>query len=123
MKSLLGKLGVILIGLIVFGFFLVSSANAELRIKDYKRIKDTEIFKTYILGVGVGVEWANTVVSNRGQSPLYCAPGKLAITTENFLQILQDYIEKNPEIIKPLGPDLPIGLLLLKALQDAFPCK
>jgi len=122
MKSLSVKLGVVGL-IIIFGFFLVSLANAEPRIKDYKRIKDTEIFKSYILGVGVGIEWANTELSIQGQSPLYCAPGKLAITTENFLQILQDYIEKKTEIIKSLGPDLPIGLLLLKALQDAFPCK
>jgi hypothetical protein len=50
--------------------------------------------------------------------PLYCPPRRLAINTEQHIDILRRYVEQNPDI----GRD-PIGLAMLLALQHTFPCK
>jgi hypothetical protein len=52
MKSLPVKLGVILIGLAIFGLVLgfVSFANAEVEFRNYNIVKNSESFKFYITG-------------------------------------------------------------------------
>lgn len=123
MKSLLGKLGIILIGLAIFGFFLVSLASADVTLKTYKSTKDTETFKSYIAGVGNGFGWANTFLGTKGEPPLYCQPNKLSMTAENYLQILQKFIQENKELTDKLGPDCFVEMLLLQGLIETFPCK
>lgn len=111
------------IGLIIFGSFLVSLGNADVNLKTYESLKDTQEFKMYISAVGEGFSWANTELTGNGRSPLYCQPPKLGLTFENYLRILKDYIEKNKELVKRLGDNFPVEVLLLRGLQETFPCK
>jgi hypothetical protein len=121
MKSLLVRLGVILIGLAIFGLVLgfVFSANAEVRFGDYYMAKNLEWFKFYISGVGSGFGWANVQLHARGLPPLYCQPDKLGLNADNLLKILDDYIEQKKDQLKP---DLPVEMLLLQGLKETFPC-
>lgn len=112
--------------LIVFAFTFivtlcfVSFTNAEVQIKDYDSVKNTQIFKAYISGVGMGIFWANAQLQSTGQPLLYCPPEKLVLTTENYLRILQETINKYENIIKS---DTCVEMLLLKGLTETFPCK
>jgi len=89
-------------------------------VRNYNIVKNSESFKFYITGVGVGLMWANTGLENIGRPPLYCQPGKLALNVDNILQILDDYIDRKKDQLKP---DLPVEMLLLYALKETFPCK
>lgn len=65
-----------------------------------------------------GASWANTILEQRGQRPLFCPPGKLAITADQDVSILRRFVKERPEI-----GDVPAGFALLLALADTFPCK
>jgi hypothetical protein len=111
-------------GLFIFAFFLVSLASAEVPLKLYEGVKNTETFKIYLDGVGSGFCWANSRVKATGGRPLFCTPTNLALQAENYSQILRDYIEKNmKELMERLGPDYPVEGLLLLGLIETFPCK
>lgn len=99
---------------------LTIDTQAELLLKDYEEVKEQQEFKTYIYGVGVGFEWANTILEGRKQAPLYCPPDKLALTEENFLGILDGTINEKGTI---LGPDAPVESILVVGLAETFPCK
>jgi hypothetical protein len=100
--------------------FLVSLAKAEVQVKDYDRLKDTAWFKIYMNGVGVGFERVNAYLSEVKRAPLYCQPEKMTLTSEDYLNIIQDSIRKNKDTIKF---NYPIEMILLRGLMEKFPCK
>jgi hypothetical protein len=102
-------------------FFLVPFANAEVQVKDFDSLKNTESFWTYILGVGVGISWANTWLNITGQPPLYCQPENLALGVNNYMRILQEQIERKYQ--KGIQVDSVVELYLLQGLMETFPCK
>ena len=95
--------------------------GAEPRVKDYDHLKDMPEFKTYIGGVGTGFAWANANLQFRGQKPLYCQPEKISLEWANYLQIL-DRKMKDDDYLKRIPSDRFLGLVLLRALQEIFPC-
>ncbi len=79
--------------------------------------------KIYIDGVGAGFSWANAELERTGRPPLYCDPIKMPLQAENYLQILQDYIQKNKELIERCGSDCPVEMLLLHGLIETLSCE
>jgi hypothetical protein len=67
--------------------------QAEIKLSDYNSVNKTEEFKLYIGGVGVGYGWANTALNHRSQPALYCQPGKLSLSSSNYVDILAREIE------------------------------
>ena len=108
--------GIVLLGCIQL---FTPFANAEFTLKEYKSMKQTEMFKEYITGVGRGIYWANMHLLQTGNSPFYCQPLKLSLSGENYLNILDRYVEQNKDKVKP---GTFIELLLLEGLIDTFPC-
>jgi hypothetical protein len=76
----------------------------------------------YIKGVGMGYACANVDNKINGLPPLYCPPVNLGVTVENYLDIIDRYIERHKNI-KGENPESFIELLLLKGLKETFPCK
>jgi Ssp1 endopeptidase immunity protein Rap1a len=106
------------IALILFG--LTSSANAMTVIfKDYKAANNDEraFYFLYLDGVKEGIIELNVVLEEKRPRPLFCLPGKLALTVGQAEDIMMRQAEKITD------PDqLPIGLLLAQGLQNTFPC-
>jgi len=93
-----------------------SLCSAEWKVSEYLEKKETlaVYFESYISGLGVGFSWYNVDMIMNGK-PLYCPPAKLAVTTENYIRILDDEIKRNKKIyIEPI---------LLDGLIRTFPCK
>jgi hypothetical protein len=107
--------------IMLLGFIQLFSpcANAEFTLKEYKSMKQTDMFREYITGVGRGIYWANLHLQQTGESPFYCQPLKLSLSGENYLNILDRYVEQNKDKVKP---GTFIELLLLEGLIDTFPC-
>ena len=73
-----------------------------------------------ISSAGEAYGWANTELLDRKQSPLYCPPKKLAVTKEQYVEILSKLVDGHPKVKTEEFRSWPV--LLLKALQDTFPC-
>jgi hypothetical protein len=102
--------------------FMASIASGELRATDYPKLVDQAWFKPYIGGVGMGYMWANAKMVTLRQPGLFCAPAKLGLRQENYVDLLDSYL--TAELRKGVKPDtILLEPLLLDALQDAFPCK
>jgi hypothetical protein len=80
--------------------------------------------KVYIMGISDGMNWviARDVAEDR--TPAYCAPKGISLTVENYIEILNRKInawENSPPARDQAG-DVLIGVLLLKGLEETFPC-
>jgi hypothetical protein len=75
-------------------------------------------YDIYLASLGDGIYWANVSARESGH-PIYCPPDALAITTEQYLALLTGFAS---------APDMPpvkneeVGMVLVFALKDAFPC-
>ncbi|MDR3396599.1 MAG: hypothetical protein P4M06_03470 [Pandoraea sp.] len=73
--------------------------------------------RAYVAGLGQGMFWANVALEAQGNKKLYCPPRALALNVNNYMSIL------DKEVTKPVTRDTDdIGVLLLQALIDTFPC-
>jgi len=102
-------------------FSLSSSANAmTLLLKDYKSPKDEDekaVTKLWLDGVKEGLITFNAHLRTEGQQPLFCLPGKSALTVEQAENIMMSEAKKVP------NPDqYPVSIILLHGLKEAFPC-
>jgi len=109
----------LVIALMLIG--VASSANATMTVifKYYKAAKSEEkaYYKLYLDGLREGIIELNVVLQTRKQ-PLFCMPGKLALTDEQAEDIIMRQAEKVAD------PDTsPIGFLLIAGLIDTFPCQ
>lgn len=68
---------------------------------------------------GESLAWANTYAEAEKSGRMYCPPPKLAMTGEQYAQILTSYVDENSleQRRKELFP-----MFLLKALIETFPC-
>ena len=111
----------VLLTLFVLLGFVNSPASGEIMVKDFDQLKDVQWFKVYMRGVGTGYAHANSELRVNKQKQLYCQPGNLALTVDNYLRILDDEIQERRKEGQYIE-DIPVELLLLKGLQKTFPC-
>jgi len=111
-------------------------------VKEYREMKDTldkgkhdptypqaaMTFDLYIQGIGDGFAWANAELQISDHQRLYCVPEKLAVTSENYQQLIASFLPRlTRKVHWPLHnwqsvDEVPVGFVLLEALIDAFPC-
>jgi hypothetical protein len=65
----------------------------------------------YVVGIKSGFEWANVWVR------LYCQPVRMALTADQAVSITEQFLEGH----KPQKGG-PLGMVMLNALVDLFPC-
>ncbi|HWS02817.1 MAG TPA: hypothetical protein VN448_05415 [Gammaproteobacteria bacterium] len=94
-------------------------AQAEVSISDYEKYKGDEGFKMYLGGYLEGLKWANLMMMRNKLPSLYCPPPELGLTVDNGIQILDDFIEHS----KNLEGNDHIEVVMIFAMQNAFPCK
>jgi hypothetical protein len=101
--------------------------RAQFTVKDYREFSVTEngklLVKTYVKGLGEGMMIAN-LEAKKKKGTLYCAPQNLAVTPDNYLNILERQI-KDIGVTMPAAKvdDLPLSILLMRGLQQTFPCQ
>ena len=95
-----------------------ASAETFIRMLDDKSDQTAAVFaRSQLHGYAIGLGWANQVVGDEIQRPLYCVPEALAITSEQNVDIFRRFVEQNPGI-----ESSPAGLVLLYAYARTFPC-
>lgn len=98
----------------------VGQYQAALATKDKEVI---EVISMYVAGLGHGLEWAN---ANSQDSPMFCVPNSLVLSTSNYADILDSEIRKltsqnKNTAAKNLNKE-PLGLYLLLGMTSTFPC-
>ncbi|WP_297799527.1 hypothetical protein [uncultured Brevundimonas sp.] len=98
---------------------LDAKADPDIQIYRESKIDEikNELIRLYISGVENGFKWANASAELTHGVKLYCAPPELALTEDQIVSILDRYIEKE----SPEDSD-PLGMILMFALMDVFPC-
>jgi hypothetical protein len=98
------------------------AAYAEPDLADYRMLrkaKDREL-TVYLSGLLAGFEWANARLTVEKKPLLYCQPGGFVFNAENAASMI------DIEIAGPGykdRPNVPVGLVLLTALAEQFPCR
>jgi len=98
---------------------LSSSAQAEMSAEQYIQQTGTKhtLDTTWLYGVQNGFAWANAANESHGLPPLYCQPRNLALTQDQVIDILDNYIKAGKATLQS-----EVSLVLLMALKNAFPC-
>ena len=103
-------------------FLIISPAKAgsEVSTRDMLNSYDkgASIAVAYLQGLRQGLEWANALNNTTHQRPLYCSPPKIALTLDQYVSVTKDYLRKRPEL-----NEQPVGLTMLLAAEEAFPCR
>jgi hypothetical protein len=73
--------------------------------------------RLYIKGIGEGISVYNALKQSEDGSQFYCPP-EFGLVDGQYVAILRSFVAKMPDTKK-----LPLPVVLLVALQDAFPCK
>lgn len=107
------------IAVLVFASF---SAHAEMTITAYKAEAPNLSLstKTNLAGIFQGLSWANVRLVYDKRAPLFCQPATLALNFENVTSMIDTYLAGPMGVSQP--PDVPIGVIMLSALVDTFPC-
>lgn len=95
------------------------SASQILKMYDAGNSSERGLIEANLGGLENGFGWANTYLqSQRKQTPLYCLPDKLALKSEQIIDILRRGVREDAK----LG-NAPFGLAMLIVLQRVFPCR
>ena len=107
--------------IVAFALALASSANAvTVTFKQYKEPKDDaerQLNSIYLSGVSDGLLSENAVLQSEGRLRVFCPPPTLAFTGSQADDILKRAAQEVPK-----SDQLPIAVLLVAGLKQAFPC-
>jgi hypothetical protein len=81
-----------------FAILATTPAVAELTVKSVlERLERGDpASKSYMMGIGNGLSWANEFLYTDHKPQLFCVPEKLDLTAEQDLDILKRYVHENP---------------------------
>lgn len=79
--------------------------------------QESTIAAAWVQGVTTGMSWMNSELEFNGKERIFCAPEKLAITTDQYIDILRQYLKTDKTVAK-----MPLGLAVLISLKETFPC-
>jgi hypothetical protein len=92
-------------------------AGAEPTSSQFLKGQDSEGARFYISGIYTGLQWANVNAVKAGQPPIFCAP-KEPLEIKQVIQILAKFVSRGRDL-----EELPVGIVLMTALKDAYPCR
>jgi hypothetical protein len=109
----------------LLGILAASTANAEISYKSYKAAKagggvQWNFMRIYFNGAGNAYGYSNARLQVENKPPFYCVPPALALTAENYIDILETEIANWKP---PLKDDALLDPMLLFGLIRTFPCK
>jgi hypothetical protein len=104
---------------------LPSVATASISLAQYraamKSDATTNVAQSYVIGLGGGIVWANARLAAQNEPRLFCPPRKLALDGR-IIESLLDQETRDPSNNTDYPDDTPIGLILVNALVNRFPC-
>ncbi len=122
-----------LLAIVIIFLMWSNIALAELKVNTYLKAREgknkevNEFIDNNILGIGTGIFWLNASIESKfgkanNEKSAYCAPKKLAITKENYINFLDAEIKERKEMGTLTGEE-PIAMLIVMHLRKIFPCE
>jgi hypothetical protein len=92
-----------------------------------KNENEKKLIRNYIGGVKDALTSANALLEIDKKQPLYCPPRNLALTTDNFIQLINDGLSeldktKSKESLKEIKEGELTHYIAIR-MQQVFPCK
>lgn len=88
-----------------------------------KNENERDLIRNYVGGVKDALTSANAMLEINNKQLLYCAPRNLALTTDNFIQLINDGLsELDKETLKEIKESELTTYITIR-MQQAFPCK
>lgn len=103
------------------------SAEAEITIGEYLELvrnsggEGKTMYENDLKSMEQGLFWANTELRSQNRPPLYCQPDNLRVTHSLAVDLFEEAIQRVPAF-KDISMNVK-GMILMKALQQTFPCK
>lgn len=80
-----------------------------------------EALRMWVWTTGQGFMMAQMIYKKNGYPYLYCQPGKLALTPEQYIEILTAYVSKDDRGRREFDNSV-ASAWLFNALEQTFPC-
>lgn len=74
----------------------------------------------YLLGLAEGLKLANVTLAARNQTPLFCTPETTNMFAADYRKIIDASLANSRPVLE--GLELSIEGILMRALQDSYPC-
>jgi hypothetical protein len=94
----------------------LGQAQAEPRVAEVLATIKDPATRSYIAGLADGISWSSVEANARTGRDIFCPPGTLAITEDQYVSIFTRYAES-----RQIGTHF-AGETMVRALIDAFPC-
>jgi hypothetical protein len=105
-------------------FVLTTQALAEMNANDFiaryqagNAAQRAELAQ-HLSDISLGMNWTNAFMFVNHKFHLYCLPGSLVLTGDELADIVKRFVKKTPN-----DGIQPVGMIMLFALRDAFPCE
>src|SRR5690554_5785725 len=109
----------------MFSLFLLlrpAVASAEFTVENYHQFKGSVAqLDDYLVGLGRGIFWANTVLNVEGRDKIFCMPQGLSLDEGIILSVIDQEI-RSPTYRDSWDSDVPIELIAVHAFKNKFPC-
>lgn len=77
----------------------------------------------YLEGILSGFAWANYQLMMRKDRPLYCVPGYLVVSADMAVPMIRAYIHSHFTETAAVTSSVPLVMVLIDSMKEAFPCK
>ena len=94
-----------------------STMTGDRYLKD--KIAFTNFHISWLDGVFNGLKGANSELQRTNRPPLFCPPPHFSMTAQQVNSFFDKFVTNNKGNVRTSDP---IGILLLEALQEAYPC-
>jgi hypothetical protein len=108
------RTAVIAVALIATALPAYAAGTTTREFLDRYAAEDNLYERLYLRGIGDGISVYNVDIQ---KGALFCPPRKVGIVDGQYAAIIRDFIAKVPKAM-----ELPVEVVLLYALKDAFPC-
>jgi hypothetical protein len=86
----------------------------------YRHPELKDMIVNHVSATETGVGYANSAIRKRKQEPPYCPPDRMVLTGEQVIDIMERWARNKDAMF---AKDFPWELVMINALQDAFPCR
>jgi Rap1a immunity proteins len=96
-------------------------AHAEMTASEFMRnfnSPEKPLIMMYLHGLSEGLDWYNAQVLHDHGRRYFCPPDNLAFTIDQYADVFKRYVDQSPN-----QSAMPAGMVLLRALEWALPCK
>jgi len=108
------------VGLTLLCFMSFPCFGDDMSVSDFKLKRGAPATREYVAGIGEGMDFLNYQFAKAGRDPLFCVPSGLKLNADNYLNVLDQELARDPKKNSGLRP---LVASMVDGLRVTFPCK